>query len=108
MTLQAHLACYQGDLDSGVKLSKDALEYLDDDDLFFRNLTLNILGQILEMKGNVVTASDIYHQAFISGEQAGDQLGILVVLTNLVFSLNELGQRHQALAFCQKLAVDQK
>jgi LuxR family maltose regulon positive regulatory protein len=106
MSLQAHLALYQGDLSSGIQLSKDALEFLDDNDLFFRNLTLNVLGQILEMKGDVVSASDIYRQAFISGQQADDQLGVLVVLTNLVFSLNELGKRNQALTYCQSMIAE--
>lgn len=108
MSLQAHLALCQDDLDKTVQLSRDALEYLDEDDLFFRNLTLNVLGQVLEMKGDVGSAAEIYQQAFKSGEQAGDHLGLLVILTNLVFSLNELGQRNRALTFCQKLAADQK
>lgn len=108
MCLQAHLALCHDDLDKSVQLSRDALEYLDEGDLFFRNLTLNVLGQVLEMKGDVGSASEIYQQAFKSGAQAGDQLGMLVILTNLVFSLNELGQRNRALTFCQELAADQK
>ena len=108
MSLQAHLALCHDDLDRSVHLSRDALEYLDENDLFFRNLTLNVLGQVLEMKGDVGSASEIYQQAFEFGEKAGDQLGLLVILTNLVFSLNEMGQRNQALAFCQKLAADKK
>ena len=79
------------------------MENLDDDDFFFRNLTLNVLGQVLEMKGDVQSAAEIYQQAFITGERAGDQLGLLVILTNLVLSLNELGQRTQALSYCRPL-----
>lgn len=108
MSLQAHLALCFDDADTAVRLSRESLEFLDDDDLFFRNLTLNILGQVLEMKGDVESASGVYQQAFITGERAGDQLGLLVILTNLVFSLNELGQRTQALAFCEELAVSPK
>lgn len=108
MSLRAHLALCHDDLNETVRLSRDALEYLDDEDFFFRNLTMNILGQVLEMNGDVISASEIYEQAFKSGEQAGDQLGMLVILTNLVFSLNELGQRKRALNFCQQLAADQK
>jgi LuxR family maltose regulon positive regulatory protein len=108
MSLQAHLALCQEDLDTTVRLSRESLEYLDEEDLFFRNLTLNVLGQVLEMKGDVRSAAEIYRQAFTSGERAEDQLGLLVILTNLTFSLNELGQRTQALAFCEQLAENQE
>ena len=108
MSLQAHLALYQGDLERGINLSRDALEYLEPDDLFFRNLTLNVLGQILEIRGDVSAAAEIYKQAFISGHKADDQLGTLVVFTNLIFSLNELGDRNQALTICEEFAADQK
>jgi len=106
MSLQAHLALCETDLDTTVHLSRESLEYLDDDDFFFRNLTLNVLGQVLEMKGDVRSAAGIYQQAFTTGEQAGDQLGLLVILTNLVISLNELGQRTQALSYCEQLAAN--
>lgn len=107
MSLEAHLALCLEDVDTAVGMSREALEYLDEDDLFFRNLTLNILGQVLEMKGDVRSASEIYQQAFISGEQAGDQMGLLVILTNLVLALNETGQRTKALTFCQHLAENE-
>ena len=108
MSLQAHLALCESDLDTTVHLSRESLEYLEDDDFFFRNLTLNVLGQVLEMKGDVQSAAEIYQQAFTTGEQAGDQLGLLVILTNLVISLNELGQRTQALNYCKQLAANPK
>ena len=108
MSLQAHIALYQGDLDRSINLARDALEYLDPDDLFFRNLTLNVLGQILEMKSDVAGAAEIYQQAIISSQEANDRLGSLVVFTNLVFALNELGNRTQALKLCQELAADPK
>jgi LuxR family maltose regulon positive regulatory protein len=108
MSLQAHLALCFDDLDTAIHHSRESLEYLEDDDFFFRNLTLNVLGQVLEMKGEVPSAAEIYQQAFITGKKAGDQLGLLVILTNLVFSLNELGLRSQALDFCEQLAASQE
>ena len=108
MCLQAHIALYQGDLNQSVKLSREALEYLEDDDLFFRNLTLNVLGQILEMKSDVAGAVEIYQQAFRASQNADDQLGSLVIFTNLIFALNELGKHAQALRLCQEFAADPK
>ncbi len=108
MCLQAHITLYQGDLNSSIHLSREALEYLDPDDLFFRNLTLNVLGQILEMRGDVAGAVEVYRQAFISSQAADDQLGTLVIFTNLIFALNELGERKQAVEFCQEFLDDPK
>ncbi len=106
MSLKAHLAMFEGRLDECVQYSRDALEYLDEEDQVLRNLTLNVLGQVLEMKEDVSSAAEIYRQAFESGWRAGDRLGALVVFTNLVFALNELGRRRDALALCEKLAED--
>lgn len=108
MSFQAHIAIYQGDLERGIKYSREALEYLDPDDFFFRNLTLNVLGQILEMRSDVSGAAEIYQQAYISSQNAGDQLGTLVIFTNLIFALNELGHRNRALKLCQEFVADQK
>jgi LuxR family maltose regulon positive regulatory protein len=49
-----------------------------------------------------VAATGVYRQA-VRGEQGiGNQVGTLVVLTNLVFALNELGRRREALAVCRQ------
>ena len=106
MSLKAHLAMYEGRLDECVRYSRDALEYLDEGNQVLRNLTLNVLGQVLEMKEDVSSALVIYRQAFESGWRAGDRLGALVVFTNLVFALNELGRRWDALVLCEQLAAD--
>jgi LuxR family maltose regulon positive regulatory protein len=105
LSLQAHMALYAGGTEDCIQLSRDALEELDDHDLVFRNLTLNVLGQVLEIKGDVASATDIYRQAFKSGWQREDQLGSLVTFTNLVFALNELGRRVEAVALCEQLVA---
>lgn len=102
LVLKAHLAICSDQLDPCIGYSREALELLDNDDLLFRNLTLNILGQVLEMKGDVRSAADIYKQAFESGWRFGDLLGALVAFTNLIFSLNELGLHNEAVSLCQK------
>ena len=58
------------------------------------------------MKGDVASAAGVYRQAFTTGSKTGDRLGSLVVLTNLVYSLNELGQLNEAVALCQKVNDD--
>ncbi len=106
LCIQAHISMFQGDLKDVIRTSRDALEYLAEEDTFFRSLTLNVLGQVLEMKGDVVSAVDVYRQGFDSGYQAGEVIGTMVVFTNLVISLNELGRLREAEAICQKLYAE--
>lgn len=108
LCLKAHLAMCVGQLDEAVQYAREALEYLEEEHHFLHNLTLNVLGQVLEMKGEVAMAVEIYRQAFEYGWQAGDHLGALVVFTNLVFGLNELGRRREAVSGCQRLVADEK
>jgi LuxR family maltose regulon positive regulatory protein len=103
LCIQAHMALFRGDLKDVIRYAREALEYLSDEDTFFRSLTLNILGQVLEMKGDVVSAVDVYRQGFDSGYQAGEIIGTMVVFTNLVISLNELGRLREANALCHQL-----
>lgn len=106
MSLQSQLALCQDRLDAGINIARDALEYLDEQDFFYRNLTLNTLGQILELKGDVPAASVVYQQGFTSGYQHGERLGTMVVFTNFIYSLNELGRRKEAVSICQKLDAE--
>jgi LuxR family maltose regulon positive regulatory protein len=107
LSLRAHLAQCHGAIDSSIQLSRAALEQLGDSDAFFRDLAYNVLGQALELQGDVAAAADVYRDAFLSRHRTGNQLGTVVVLTNLAFALNELGQRRQALELCQQLIGEQ-
>ncbi|HSR29046.1 MAG TPA: LuxR C-terminal-related transcriptional regulator, partial [Anaerolineae bacterium] len=86
------------------RFSREALAYLGADDVVFRNLTLNILGQVLEMQGDVGAAAGVYREAAHGERRAGNEVGALVMLTNLVFALNELGRRREAVTICQQVA----
>lgn len=103
MSLKAHMLVWQGELDACVTFARDALEHLDEAASSVRYLTFNVLGQVLELKGDVLSAAGVYRQAFRSGWQAGDKMGSLVLLANLVFSLNELGRRREATGWCEQL-----
>jgi len=108
LSLKAHVALCEGRSDECIRYSYDALENLSEQDIFIRHLTLNILGQLLEMRSDVASAVDIYRQAYESGWRSGDYVGSLVVFTNLVFSLNELGRRLEAVTLCEQAIADRK
>jgi len=105
--LKAHLALCANELDAAAQLSREALLCLEPGDTVYRNLTANLLGQVLETKGDVVAAAEVYREAVRSQRGAGNEVGALVVLTNLVFSLNELGRRREAVAVCRQ-AVEER
>ncbi len=103
-SLKAHAALADGDFASAIRFGQAALDRLGEGDDMFRHLTLNVLGQALEWQGDVAAAAGVYREATFGGHQARNQIGAMVVLTNLVFALNELGRRQEAVALCQQVA----
>lgn len=103
LSLKAQVAQCAGDIGVTIELSRHALDCLDKDDAIFRDLAQNLLGQSLELQGNLTEAAAVYERAFISSRQSGGDLGTLVVLTNLAFALNELGQRRRAIELCREV-----
>ncbi len=103
LSLQAHLALCVGTLDDTIRLAQKAVDGLGDADPVLHSLTLNVLGQALEMKGDLPAAAEVYRQATRTGREARNHLGTMVLLTNLVLALNMLGQRREALAICQRV-----
>jgi LuxR family maltose regulon positive regulatory protein len=100
--LNALLALGNGQWDAAIESSKEALDSLGGKDTFFRSITLSIQGQVLQMQGDFAGAVDVYRDAVLTGRQAGDHLGAMLVLINLVFALNEIGRRREAIALCQQ------
>ncbi len=101
--LEAHLALYRQDLAVVIRSAQDALRLLDRDDGLFCSLARNILGQALEIQGDIAAAVQVYRQGFHAERRAGNQFGAIVVLTNLALMLNELGQRREAVAVCRQV-----
>jgi LuxR family maltose regulon positive regulatory protein len=97
LSLKAHLAMCTEEFETCLCIATHALDLLDEDDMVFRTLTLNVIGQVHELQGEICSAVDIYRRGFESAWRAGDVIGALVVAVNLIFSLNELGLRREAL-----------
>jgi LuxR family maltose regulon positive regulatory protein len=106
--LKAHAALCNDAPSVAARWSRQALDFLDEEDTLYRDLTLNILGQTLEREGDTAGAADVYRDAFMLRRKSGDQLGTLVVLTNLAFALNELGRRREALEYCQQVVGEER
>jgi LuxR family maltose regulon positive regulatory protein len=105
-SLRAHIALFDNDFESTIRFAQSALDHLGEGDDVFRDLALNMLGQALELNGDLAAAAEVYREAAQTGHQTGNQVGAMVVLTNLVFALNELGRRREAVALCQRIAEE--
>ncbi|TFG61715.1 MAG: hypothetical protein E4H36_09765, partial [Spirochaetales bacterium] len=100
-SLQAHFKLCSADSESSARLSREALDCLAADDFFFRDLTTNLLGQSLELRGDLRSAVEAYLGA-VAGKPDGAERGAnIITLINLVFLLNRLGRRSEALAVCR-------
>ncbi len=104
-TLRAQIALYNDEPDSATRMAEEALALLGAGDAFFRSLALQVVGQVLQGKGNMGAAVDVYRQAVQVERQAGNQPGALQ-LVNLLFALGETGRRGEALALCQQAIED--
>ena len=103
LALRAHLALSDGSYAEAIRLCREALACLDEEDYLFRGLILNLLGQTLEWQGEVAAAADAYREGARTGHRAGDFVGALAARVNLAFALNELGRLQEAIALCQDL-----
>jgi LuxR family maltose regulon positive regulatory protein len=103
LSLQAHVALCTDPPHTTASVAREALEWLGADDVVYRSLVLNILGQVLELQGDLRAAIEVYRETVRGKQRAGDQVGALVVRTNLVFALNELGRRREAVDVCQEV-----
>jgi LuxR family maltose regulon positive regulatory protein len=65
---------------------------------------MNVLGEVLDIKGEAESAAEYYLQAFEAGCSSCEYLGALVLFTNLILTLNELGRRCEADDRCKRLA----
>jgi LuxR family maltose regulon positive regulatory protein len=104
LSLKAHLALCSSDLNAAVRFSGEALDCLEETDTVFRNLTASLLGQVMEARGDVIAAAAVYQEAARARGRVSNEVGALVLLTNLVFALNELGRRREAEAVCRQAA----
>jgi LuxR family maltose regulon positive regulatory protein len=101
---KALLALCDNQLNLCIDFAKNALDYLGEDQPVIRNFTMNVLGEVLDTKGEAESAAEYYLQAFEAGWRSGDYLGALVLFTNLILTLNELGRRCEAEDRCKWLA----
>jgi len=105
LSLQAWFGMMNGDPETE-KLAEQALNRLDDEDLFFRAITLISLGTSQVWNGKISNSNQSFREANQLGKQIAHPFIALGALANLAFNLWELGEMREAKAVCQK-ALDE-
>jgi len=105
-SMKAWMAVRHGESDAAVHLAGEALELIGDEDIFFRSLTLMVLGQAWEAQGNLQAATRAYYAAYWAGQRHQNRFTAAVALYNLALSLETSGQLHEVVALCQQAIVE--
>lgn len=91
-SVRAVIACFQGDMTAAMRLSRQALRKLPDDEHFLRGLLANNMSMNIASAvgggGDLETAGQIYQEAVKAGRDSGDD-------QVTAFSLNRLAQWQQ-------------
>lgn len=108
--LKACLAIVHGRAD-GLGLAQLALEQLADADLFFKGMTLLVLGEAQNYLGDSLEASQTFEAVYELGRRNGDLMMMIGGLSNLTDQLTLQGRRRQAAHICRQMIeefVDEK
>lgn len=101
LSLQAWFGMMSGSPETK-NLANQALENLEEEDLFFRAITLISLGSYQAWNGNISTSNQSFRLAYQHGKQITNPFIALGALANLAFNLWELGEMREAKALCQR------
>jgi LuxR family maltose regulon positive regulatory protein len=96
------LRCAVSDAEDVLRLAPQALALIGDADPLTRTGTLFILGDAQDAVGDVVGAAETFREAYHLAQKHGHQVIAAVALAHLAISINYHGQRHEALAICQR------
>ncbi len=101
-SLQALLAL-GGQGEEGLQLAREALALIDKDDIFFRSITLLVIGEVLGYVGDTVSAIEVFQETLDLGRRINEPFMILGAGMNLAQQWNWQGRRRQAVALCHDL-----
>ncbi len=93
---------YRQDYAGTVEAARAALEILPPDQLRWRVIALWTMAESLEGLGHIAETISAFREAWRAGLAAGNQISVTMVEMSLALALNNHGQRHEAVAFCQE------
>jgi LuxR family maltose regulon positive regulatory protein len=100
--LRAVLLYSQGDAQGIMQYARQALNYLPEDDLLWRNSATISLGDAYGFIGDVPSAYQARLDGLKMSKASGNAYMILFACLNLVFTLRDMGRLQDALEICQQ------
>lgn len=101
-SLLAFFASDREDHTSTLAHARQALDLLDEQEPFFRTITLMALGNTQSALGDTANAIQTLHEAVQSGQRLDTHLATMLALGALALNYNWQGKRRQAVAICQQ------
>lgn len=101
-TLQAWI-CDVNNSDDTKKISKQALQLLDDDDSEFKILALFPLSHSYYREGKIAKAADVLKEAYETGREVENLYIATLAVHNLVFLLNDMAKNQEAEKLCHHM-----
>ncbi len=100
--IRAYLAFYRGDVPGIIQYSRQALEYLPEQDLTWRSTVTIVLGDAYSFKGDFVAAYRARLESFEMSKAAGNIYLFLIASLKLAITLRGQGRLQRSIDICQK------
>jgi LuxR family maltose regulon positive regulatory protein len=100
--IRAFMATFQGDVPAIIENSRQALEYLPQQDLTWRSTAAIALGDALGFKGDMVAAYKARLEAAEASAAAGSTVFSILAYIKVAITLREQGQLQRTIEICQQ------
>ena len=99
---RAYLAFYRGDLPGIIRYSRQALDYLPEQDLTWRSAATNVLGDAYDFEGEMAAAYQARLEALEVSKAAGNIYQIMIANLKLAIILRHQGRLQRTVEICQQ------
>jgi LuxR family maltose regulon positive regulatory protein len=100
--LRAMIATLKGDVEESIERSQNAIENLPEGNIFLRGLVIGNLSLAYISTGDVESAVEMFSQAVLAAEQAGNHMAAVMALRRLAEMALIKGELHQAWDLCER------
>jgi LuxR family transcriptional regulator, maltose regulon positive regulatory protein len=104
-TIRSILASYSGNIPHIIKYARQALEYLPQQELSWRSITLITLGDAYTREGELMLARKARSNALEASKASGDTYLILVVNLTLAETLRQQGELQKVIDICEQQLI---
>ena len=100
--IRAFLAFYRGDGPGTIQYSRQALDYLPEQDLTWRSTAAIALGDAYDIKGETAAAYQVRLDALRTSKEAGDIYLLMLANLKVTVTLRQQGRLRRVVEICQR------